>query len=239
MPLNLDSCITGIFVPGNIGASSGQTPVQPIVPSLTGMSGRGVAAGVGAAVGVSPGTAGTAAGIGSAAGVGTAVPWVVTFSQTLDLDSLDWNGYNMRQVIEAAALSQSGTKVRLTLQAANGQGAQIGAIYLGHKAASGDPYDFDGNQVQVTVGASPTFTITAGTSVVTDPVVFTFDNTKDFIVAIYLNNSAADDVRGRNVVTNAMNWYKSTANETATSNVTGYANIGVSSLRLVNKVEVQ
>jgi len=52
MPLNLDSCITGIFVPGNIGASSGQTPVQPIVPSLTGMSGRGVAEGIGTAVGV-------------------------------------------------------------------------------------------------------------------------------------------------------------------------------------------
>jgi len=34
MPLNLDSCITGVFTPGNIGASSGQTPVQPIVPSF-------------------------------------------------------------------------------------------------------------------------------------------------------------------------------------------------------------
>jgi hypothetical protein len=32
MPLNLDSCITGIFVPGNIGASSGQTPVVSLMP---------------------------------------------------------------------------------------------------------------------------------------------------------------------------------------------------------------
>lgn len=32
MPLNLDSCITGIFVPGNIGASSGQTPVVRVMP---------------------------------------------------------------------------------------------------------------------------------------------------------------------------------------------------------------
>lgn len=30
----LDSCITGTFVVGNIGASSGQTPVAPAVPSL-------------------------------------------------------------------------------------------------------------------------------------------------------------------------------------------------------------
>jgi hypothetical protein len=34
MPTNLDSCITGIFVPGNIGASSGQTPVEPTIPTL-------------------------------------------------------------------------------------------------------------------------------------------------------------------------------------------------------------
>lgn len=34
MPITLDNCITGIYTPGNIGASSGQTPVQPGVPSL-------------------------------------------------------------------------------------------------------------------------------------------------------------------------------------------------------------
>lgn len=34
MPIDLDSCIAGIYTPGNIGASSGQPPVQPTVPSL-------------------------------------------------------------------------------------------------------------------------------------------------------------------------------------------------------------
>lgn len=29
-----DLCIAGIYFPGNIGASSGQTPVEPVVPSL-------------------------------------------------------------------------------------------------------------------------------------------------------------------------------------------------------------
>lgn len=32
MPLNLDTCITGIFIPGNIGASSGQVPVVRVMP---------------------------------------------------------------------------------------------------------------------------------------------------------------------------------------------------------------
>lgn len=33
MPV-LDTCISNIFEPGNIGASSGSTPVAPVVPSL-------------------------------------------------------------------------------------------------------------------------------------------------------------------------------------------------------------
>jgi len=32
MPLNLDSCIAGVFTPGSIGASSGMTPIEPTVP---------------------------------------------------------------------------------------------------------------------------------------------------------------------------------------------------------------
>jgi len=36
MPLNLDSCITGVFVPGNIGASSGLPPVVRVVPPVEG-----------------------------------------------------------------------------------------------------------------------------------------------------------------------------------------------------------
>ena len=34
MPVNLDSCITGIFVPGNIGASSGLPPVERVMPPV-------------------------------------------------------------------------------------------------------------------------------------------------------------------------------------------------------------
>jgi hypothetical protein len=36
MPLNLDSCIAGVFTPGNIGASSGLTPVEPVFISRPG-----------------------------------------------------------------------------------------------------------------------------------------------------------------------------------------------------------
>ena len=35
MPLDLDSCIAGVFTPGNIGASSGETPVVRTIPPFT------------------------------------------------------------------------------------------------------------------------------------------------------------------------------------------------------------
>lgn len=34
MPINLDSCLTGIFVPGSIGASSGLPPVVRVMPPV-------------------------------------------------------------------------------------------------------------------------------------------------------------------------------------------------------------
>jgi hypothetical protein len=36
MPLNLDTCISGVFTPGNIGASSGLPPVEPVYISRPG-----------------------------------------------------------------------------------------------------------------------------------------------------------------------------------------------------------
>jgi len=75
MPINLDSCITGIFVPGNIGASAGQVPVAPTVPSFSvGNYGVGTARGVGSALGDTfRRAAGSAAGTGAAAAVGAVV----------------------------------------------------------------------------------------------------------------------------------------------------------------------
>lgn len=78
MPINLDSCIAGIFIPGNIGASSGQTPVERVVPSFeVGNYGAGTARGVGTAHGDTGtfSTIGTAAGTGAASAVGGTAIW--------------------------------------------------------------------------------------------------------------------------------------------------------------------
>lgn len=100
MPLNLDSCITGIFIPGNIGASSGQTPVIRTIPSfeLGVYSTVGTAAGVGTASGTRT-TAGAAAaaGTGAASGVGstggTSAEATAFLARTTGLDSTHTNAY--------------------------------------------------------------------------------------------------------------------------------------------------
>jgi hypothetical protein len=142
----------------------------------------------------------------------------------------------MRQWLAASVLSTSGTATRLTLQAANAAGCSIDGMYIGHQAGAGDAYDFDGGQVQVMVGGSGSFSISAASAVVTDTIAFALDETKNLIIAIHFNSTSS--VRGKDSMgASATNYYKSAADETATSNVSTYSNTPLA-LRLVNLIEV-
>lgn len=166
-------------------------------------------------------------------GVGESGEWVTSFSTTFSSDSAGWNGYNYRNIVAAASLSQSGSKVRLTLEAGAGGATVIDGCYIGHAAAVGDAYDFDGGQMQVTVGGNAAFTIAAGASVVTDEIAFALDETKNLILAMHFNGVTT--LRG--AALGSSGYYKSAANETATANVTGYSSDG-NVTRVVNKIEV-
>lgn len=162
--------------------------------------------------------------------------WTVTYSQALGMDSTGWSGFNMRQHLAASLLSTSGSKVRLTLEAAAGtSGLSIDGMYIGHQAGAGDVFDFDGGQAQVTVGASASWTIAQGGTQLTDEITFALDETKALLIAVHFN--ATSTLRGANSVSGATNHFKSAANETATSNVSAYSN-STSALRLINKIEV-
>lgn len=163
--------------------------------------------------------------------------WTTTFSATLNVDSDGWNGVNLRQQFAAAALSTSGGLVRITFQAGSSQDATISSCYLGHAAGAGDAFDFDGTQVQVTVGGSISFTIPANSSVLSDLIPYTFDETKSFIVAAYFNGGTSHDmIRANTGLANTTKYEKTAADETATANVTGYSS--AAGCRLINKIEV-
>jgi hypothetical protein len=163
------------------------------------------------------------------------IVWTTTFAQSLNFDNAGWNGFNMRQVIDNTLLSTSGTHTRMTLEASSAGGCSIDAMYIGHAALAGDAYDFDGGQVQVLVGASGSFSIGAGSTVVTDDIAFALDETKNLVIAAHFNATSA--LRSHALV-NANNWFKSAANETSTANVTGYTQ-STSVVRLVNQIDVR
>lgn len=164
--------------------------------------------------------------------------WVTSFSQNLaGTSSTGWNGYTMRTIILAAALSEGGSKVRLSLTAGTGEGSSIDACYAGHVAAAGDAYDFDGSQVQVTVGGNGSFVIPAGQTVVTDEINIALDETRNFMVAVHFNSASNDNIGGAAAVGTVNHYYKAAVSEAGITNVSGYS-AGLSNNRGVSKVEV-
>lgn len=156
------------------------------------------------------------------------------FNITLLSNEFGWDNANIRQLIDSAALSQSGTPTRLTLYAGSG-GCTIDSMYIGQQALAGDPYDFDGGQVQVTVGSATTFSIGVFGSVVTDAIPFTLDDTKNLLISFHLTTPATMLIRGGQA--NVTMYFKAGASEASVSNVTGYTTLNLD-LFLVSRVEV-
>lgn len=168
-----------------------------------------------------------------------AAPSTTTLASTsLTTNQAAFTNYNHRVRVAGSQLSASGSAFRLTLVGvSSGTTAAISGMYAGHTAAAGDAYDFDGTQVQVTVGGNAAFSVAAGATVVTDWIPYTFDDTKDFVIAFH---TTSGDIRCR-VNTDATNydwWTKTGSTEVSTANVTGYSQSGSYDFGLVSLIEV-
>jgi hypothetical protein len=164
-------------------------------------------------------------------------PWRTTFSQSLSIDSSGWNGFNMRNVISNAVLSDSGSRVRLTLVAGSAAQAVVDGAYIWKQALTGDSYDgLAASGVPILVSGSQSFTIPSGTEVVTDEIIFDLDETLNLITAFHFGGVST--IRGENSVANVNEFSKSAANEVSTADVTGYAQAS-SAIRMVRLIEVR
>lgn len=168
---------------------------------------------------------------------GEVLEWTTVFSAVMNAFSTAWNGFNLRAYFAAVGLSDvTGTHVRLTLESGSSD-CVIGAMTLGHRS-SGDNYDIDGTPTPVTVGGLTSFTIPTAGTLVTDAIPFSFDGSKDFVVAAYFNGGSGHDaVRANASTANTNTHAKAGSNETATGNVTGYSTSG--GVRMINKIEVR
>ena len=158
---------------------------------------------------------------------------------SLATNQTGFTNYNHRMRVAGSQLSANGSAFRLTLAGvSSGTAAAISGMYAGHKAAAGDAYDFDGTQVQVTVGGNASFSVAAGATVVTDWITYAFDETKDFVVAFH---TSSGDIRCRaNVDAANFDWWTKTGStEVSTANVTGYTQSGAYDFGLVSLIEVK
>lgn len=148
-----------------------------------------------------------------------------------------FGSFNMRIVINASELSDLvGSKIRLYLLGSSSGAVQINSMYVGHQASTGDAYDFDGNQVQITLGGNTSFNLPASNGLVsTDFSNFDFDGTKNLVVAWKANSTAMTRYDDPNTPL----YYKSgPADESSLTDVTGYSNFDNNRTYLVGKIDI-
>lgn len=96
-----------------------------------------------------------------------------------------FNGRTMVAKFQPGALLAGGSSVRLAFRAWPGFPISFENVYIGQAATSGHAYNFDGNQVSAVFGGSASVSIAGGESKATDPIAFTPDLSKAFLVSWY------------------------------------------------------
>jgi hypothetical protein len=97
-------------------------------------------------------------------------------------------------------------------------------IYIGHKAAVGDAYDFEAAPTQVLFSGSAGGTVSTG-GLQSDATTFALDETKDLIVAIY--HASSTNVPRDSASAGYALYYKA-GDDAATVDATGYSTSGYS-----------
>lgn len=143
-----------------------------------------------------------------------ALEWTPTINNT------GWSGYTLRIVTPAAPIGA--TSVKVTFSAASGTGfpiMQIGAVYVGLKAATGDAYDFEATPVQAFFSGAPGITTGANAVVETDAISLAVPAGASVVVAVYFSGSTA--LRSTTTPANWGSFYQS-GDSAATVNPSGY-----------------
>lgn len=156
--------------------------------------------------------------------------WVTINNQAPSGYETGWNGFTQRQRF-GSALVVAGTKIRLTAAANT---AQVGAMYVGIGATSGDNYDFAATPVQVTFSGSGSVSIGATSQVLSDEIPLTIASGDAILVASYFSGTST--VMAQAGLTNRNSYYK-TGNDASTVDASGYST-SANPLHLFSKVEI-
>lgn len=136
--------------------------------------------------------------------------------------TMEWTTETGRYIIPATEISASGSKVKVKLGYYASDWA-FAKMYIGHQAAAGDVYDFDGSPVQLLFSGNPNGTVSTG-GLISDTATFALDETKALIVSFYISGAAVatplrSDATGYGI------YYKA-GDDAATVDATGYSASG-------------
>lgn len=158
-----------------------------------------------------------------------------SFSSGID-GGLNSANYTVRTVFSPVALSnKSGKKVRVRFDA-SGLGYTIGAAYIGKRAASGNAWDFDGNQVRLKFNGMNAGNVGANSYIYSDFAAIDIDGRSDYIIAIDYGSNASNVYGSGTMPSTVTSYYKASGSEAGTTAPSGYATPG--HMRAITRIEV-
>ena len=164
----------------------------------------------------------------------------VNFNVSLPTSIGGNNGYTYVVKITAAGLtlpSGSISRMRFTFQGGTPEGYIVTNAYIGHRAGSGDAYDFATTPTQILFSGGASGNTGVNTTITSDWVNFAYDKTSDLVIAFYGGGgTGADTFKYGDSITGVQSYYK-LANEAATVNKTGYTSAAAGRSFAVTEIE--
>lgn len=151
------------------------------------------------------------------------------FNATLASNGSGYSSATWRYVFSIAGLtvpSGTPTQARVGFKAhTTTDGCTITSAYIGHKASTGDTYDFDASPIQLLFGGLVSVTIASGSSLVSDNANFAWNKSSDILIAFYVNDAMHDNLAFNASVANIEGFSK-IGNDASAVDATGYTSGG-------------
>ena len=132
----------------------------------------------------------------------------IIFNSTNPVDDATWQGYHLRAVIPLANLTNPGFttgQIRVTFElASTASAANCDSAFIGAGIAS-PVYDFDGSQVQLLFGGSPSNTGLGSGAIFTSdfvPFTFNFSTAVSLVIATHWSGTHADAAQATGTTNN-------------------------------------
>ena len=173
-------------------------------------------------------------------------PWKTAYNIPITINGnnagIGWQGQCLVQIITASRLTNSGSKVRITLRGPTTKNLIIDKVSISRVSGTPPPPNSAADLVEVRSGGASGVTIPAGAPKTLDDTNYALDRTKNLLIAFNINSAAGNDSIGRALVPTSTMYSRQATAEALTkdpqSRSPGYLT-HADSVYLVEKIEVQ